>query len=229
VGAFERASGGTVFIDEIGELPLELQPKLLRVLERREVRRLGGQKPLPVDIRVVAATHRDLGVEVNHGRFREDLYYRLAVARLHLPPLRDRREDIPLLVEHFRESLPGAKAIDRATLDLMMRYDWPGNVRELKNAVERALVLEEMPTALGAVGPLPQPAPAAAAPAEAPHHTLTLTLDLEVPFRAVKLEFERAYVQGLLERHGGNISAAARAAGLDRVSIHKMLHRLGLR
>jgi DNA-binding NtrC family response regulator len=230
VGAFERASGGTIFIDEIGELPLELQPKLLRVLEQREVRRVGGGRTIPVDIRVIAATNRDLAVEVNHGRFREDLYYRLAVARVHVPPLRDRREDILLLVEHFRDGLPGAAPLDRATLELMMRHDWPGNVRELRNAVERLLILAEMPSELAVRRP-PRPAAPSIQASEAPlaNPPLTLSLDLDEPFRALKLEFERAYVQALLEKHGGNITSAARVAGLDRVSIHKMLHRLGLR
>src|SRR5690348_14249220 len=146
-GAFERAHGGTVFLDEIGELPLAMQPKLLRVLERKEVRRVGGSKSITVDIRVVAATNRDLGVEVNKGRFREDLYYRLAVARVHVPPLRERREDIPLLVEHFLQTLPGGDKtkLRPETVELMKKHEWPGNVRELRNVIERAVLLSEAP------------------------------------------------------------------------------------
>jgi DNA-binding NtrC family response regulator len=227
VGAFERADGGVIFLDEIGELPLDLQPKLLRVLERRELRRVGGERTLPVDIRVVAATNRDLGIEVNRGRFREDLYYRVAVARVHMPPLRDRREDIPLLVEHFRAMLPNAGVVDKATLDMLVRHDWPGNVRELKNAVERVAILWEVPTALAGAR---EPAASAVMNQEVRSgHGVTMTFDLDVPFRDVKLEFERAWVAALLERHGGNVSAAARAAGVDRVSIYKMINRLGLR
>ncbi|MDB4980312.1 MAG: sigma54 specific transcriptional regulator, Fis family, partial [Myxococcales bacterium] len=138
VGAFERADGGTLFLDEIGVLPLELQPKLLRALERKEIRRVGGSAMKKVNIRVVAATNRDLAVEVNRGRFREDLYYRLAVAHVAVPPLRERREDIPLLVDHIVASLPGGRerAPRAETIELMQRHEWPGNVRELRNLVE---------------------------------------------------------------------------------------------
>ncbi len=146
-GAFERANGGTLFLDEIGELPLSLQPKLLRVLERKEVRRVGGSTMKPVSIRVVAATNRDLGVEVNRGRFREDLYYRLAVARVHVPALRDRRDDIPILIEHFLQITPNAgdTRLEEETIALMLKHDWPGNVRELRNVIERAVLLAETP------------------------------------------------------------------------------------
>src|SRR5215510_12203775 len=146
-GAFERAHGGTVFLDEIGELPLGMQPKLLRVLERKEVRRVGAAKAIEVDIRVVAATNRDLGVEVNRGRFREDLYYRLAVARVHVPPLRERKDDLPLLIEHILATTPNGEtaSIAQETIDLMMKHDWPGNVRELRNVIERAVLLSESP------------------------------------------------------------------------------------
>ena len=124
-----------------------MQPKLLRVLERKEVRRVGGTKTLEVDVRVVAATNRDLGVEVNRGRFREDLYYRLAVARVHVPPLRERKDDLPLLIEHILATTPGGEtaSIAQETIDLMMKHDWPGNVRELRNVIERAVLLAEAP------------------------------------------------------------------------------------
>ncbi|RMH41926.1 MAG: FHA domain-containing protein [Deltaproteobacteria bacterium] len=241
-GAFERANGGTVFLDEIGELPLSMQPKLLRVLERKEVRRVGGTKTIATDIRVVAATNRDLGVEVNRGRFREDLYYRLAVARVHVPPLRERREDIPLLVEHFLSITPGAEGtrLDPATIELMMKHDWPGNVRELRNVIERAVLLADAaggvqlsktairgrrraPTADGLADATPGPATG---------DTLAVVVDIHTPFKVAKQalveEFERRYISRLLEAHDGNISAAARAAGIDRMSIHKMLNRLGM-
>ena len=241
-GAFERAHGGTVFLDEIGELPLAMQPKLLRVLERKEVRRVGGTKMLEVDIRVVAATNRDLGVEVNRGRFREDLYYRLAVARVHVPPLRDRKDDLPLLIEHILANTPGGEAaqIAQETIDLMTKHDWPGNVRELRNVIERAVLLSETPETQDALRRTPAAAPRAepsvsvtpSQTATAADGMMTVPVDVTIPFKNAKQdvisEFERRYISRLLAQHDGNISAAARAAGIDRMSIHKMLHRLGL-
>jgi transcriptional regulator with GAF, ATPase, and Fis domain len=232
-GAFERAEGGTLFLDEIGELPLEMQPKLLRALERKEIRRVGGSKVLRVNIRVVAATNRDLAVEVNKGRFREDLYYRLAVAHVSVPPLRERREDIPLLVDHILAGLATSpEARERApgpeTLELMKRHEWPGNVRELRNVLERAVLFKQPLRDLSVVAPAPSPAAAAVGPGGA----LQVAIDPTVPFKLAKQdmidEFERRYVSALLDAHGGNISAAARAAGIDRMSIHKILNRLGM-
>ncbi len=243
-GAFERAHGGTVFLDEIGELPLAMQPKLLRVLERKEVRRVGGTKTLEVDLRVVAATNRDLGVEVNRGRFREDVYYRLAVARVHVPPLRDRKYDIPLLIEHILATTPGGElaSIAQETIDLMMKHDWPGTVRELRNVIERAVLLAETPDSEDSL----RRSPASSAPkgeqsgitvtpsqtATSAEASMTVPVDVTQPFKnakqAVISEFEKRYISRLLAQHDGNISAAARAAGIDRMSIHKMLHRLGL-
>jgi DNA-binding NtrC family response regulator len=249
VGAFERAHEGTVFLDEIGELPLALQPKLLRVLESREVRRIGSSKTVQVNIRVVAATNRDLGVEVNRGRFREDLFYRLAVARVHVPPLRERKDDIPLLIEHILTSTPGGENayIAPDTIDLMMKHDWPGNVRELRNVIERAVLLSETPahdslrrTATPGPGPgmradveindddVSNPSVTASQPGA----VMTVPVDVTVPFKTAKqdvvTEFERRYISKLLEQHDGNISAAARTAGIDRMSIHKILNRLEL-
>jgi transcriptional regulator with GAF, ATPase, and Fis domain len=226
-GAFERADGGTLFLDEIGELPLEMQPKLLRALERKEIRRVGGTKTSRVNIRVVAATNRDLAVEVNKGRFREDLYYRLAVACVVVPPLRDRKEDIPLLVEHILGGLPeGRERAPRPeTIEIMKQHEWPGNVRELRNVIERAVLFKQ---------PMRE-APLVAAPspvAVPPGAQMTVAIDPTVPFKVAKqdmtVEFERRYVRALLDAHGGNISAAARAAGIDRMSIHKILNRLGM-
>jgi DNA-binding NtrC family response regulator len=244
-GAFERAHGGTVFLDEIGELPLAMQPKLLRVLERKEVRRVGGTKTLEVDLRVVAATNRDLGVEVNRGRFREDLYYRLAVARVHVPPLRERKDDLPLLIEHILATTPGGEtaSIAQETIDLMMKHDWPGNVRELRNVIERAVLLAEAPDSEDSLRRAPA-SPNSVPKSEqsitvTPSQTatsadasMTVPVDVAIPFKNAKQnvisEFERRYISRLLAQHDGNISAAARAAGIDRMSIHKMLHRLGL-
>jgi len=247
-GAFERAHGGTVFLDEIGELPIEMQPRLLRVLERHEVRRIGGSKTIKVDIRIVAATNRDLGVEVNRGRFREDLYYRLAVARVHVPPLRERREDIPLLIEHILQYTPGgdSASLSQETIDLMMKHDWPGNVRELRNVIERAVLLSEAPAADVPLHRNHTPSDQASsdkrpktdrgAQPEADdtggQNSMSMPIDTKQPFKLAKrdlvAEFERRYISQLLAEHDGNISAAARAAGIDRMSIHKMLNRLGL-
>ncbi len=248
-GVFERADNGTVFLDEIGELPLGMQPKLLRVLERRELRRVGGTRTIGVDIRVVAATNRDLAVEVNRGRFREDLYYRLAVARVEVPPLRERPEDIPLLIEHILTQIPGGEraVINEDTVQLMARHDWPGNVRELRNVIERAVYLSETPTSTGALrgergGRASSPADAggdggegeaaAAAGEGGADNALHMPIDIEIPYKQAKQavinEFERRYITDLLAAHDGNISRAARAAGVDRMSIHKILNRLEL-
>jgi len=210
-GAFERATGGTVFLDEIGELPLELQPRLLRALERREVSRLGGKGPTAVDVRVLAATHRPLEEEVNQGRFRADLFYRLSVLRVDVPPLRDRRDDIGVLAQHFLG--PGV-SLDQRTLERFMSHPWPGNVRELRNAVERwkagAEPLTPSPTAPG----------------------LAMAASLDEPFLVQKERlvhgFEVAYAKALLEASKGNLSEAARRAGVSRMAVVKMLSRLGL-
>jgi len=147
-GAFERAHGGTIFLDEIGELPLELQPNLLGVIERRQVRRLGGARSIPLDLRVVAATNRDLAGEMNRGTFRSDLFYRLAVVQVRVPPLRERPDDIPLLVDHFLELLAAGGAplppLSRETMESLRQHRFPGNVRELRNLIERSVILAEI-------------------------------------------------------------------------------------
>jgi transcriptional regulator with GAF, ATPase, and Fis domain len=237
-GAFERAHGGTVFLDEIGELPLELQPKLLRALDSRSIRRVGGGQTISVDMRVIAATNRDLAVEMNRGRFREDLYYRLAVVCIRVPPLRDRREDIPLLVQHFLEEIPsGARVRLRPeTLAALARHDYPGNVRELRNLIERVVALagargdprlilpDELPPVQSGNAGTSAPSPAA--------EMLVVAVDETVPLKRARKqmgdEFDRRYLRRLLVRHKGNVSAAARAAGLDRMTVYKMLNRLDL-
>ena len=220
-GAFERAHGGTLFLDEIGELPLELQPKLLRAVESLRIRRIGGSQDLDCDVRLIAATNRDLAVEVNRRTFRSDLYYRLAVARLHVPPLRERRDDIPALVDHFLALLPEASRVPLPPA-LLARFDshsWPGNVRELRNAVERAVVT-------------PGTAAVDVARGDDEAATWTRYVDPDLPFkearRLLETEFERRFLSALLARHDWNISAVARAARLDRMTIYKMLTRLGL-
>jgi two-component system, NtrC family, response regulator GlrR len=220
-GAFEEADGGTLFLDEIGELPLPLQPKLLRVLEARELRRIGAAQPRKIDVRVIAATNRDLREEVNRGTFRQDLYFRLEVVRLQVPPLRERPEDIPVLAEHFRQlAKPGVVAapLSDEALANFMAHPWPGNVRELRNAVERLTVMDEMPFAVH-VGSAPTGA-------EPP-------VDVQQPFKDAKNAlvegFERRYVSAMLEATGGNISEAARRADIDRVYLLRLMGRYGLR
>ena len=235
-GAFELADGGTLFLDEIGELPLDLQPKLLRALEQRAFRRVGGNKTLRVDIRVVAASKRNLRMEVERGKFREDLYFRLAVVPIDLPPLRERREDIPLLVEHLLVSLgahdPAGEAprIAPGGLDALVAHDWPGNVRELRNVLERAAYLAR------ATGEDVMPfagAPMAASIPKADGDDEAASFDASRSYRDTRAEwearFERRYVGWLLDRHEGNISAAARAADMDRKYLYKLARKHGLR
>jgi len=222
-GVFEEADGGTLFLDEIGELPLDLQPKLLRALETRQIRRVGESQPRRVDVRVVAATNRDLAVEVNGGRFREDLYFRLAVVQVRLPPLRARREDVPMLVRHFVECFaPGSPPPSQALLDAMAARPWPGNVRELRNAVERAVALTR--------------APAPGAPAEPGRSADSLAAAMEPLFGLPTLEanaqwmelFERAYLANALRLAGGSVSGAARAMGTNRRYVQRLMRRLGV-
>ncbi|MCY1032767.1 sigma 54-interacting transcriptional regulator [Corallococcus sp. BB11-1] len=226
-GAFERAHGGTVFLDEVGELPLEVQPRLLRALERRQVKRVGANDYRAVDVRVVAATHQDLEGAVKAGRFRGDLFHRLAVLRATLPPLRERPEDIPLLIDTVLERM-GKKpsALSDQTRALLTQYPWPGNVRELRNVVDRVVNLGE-----SALPDLPE-APVRAARQQEPGPEDTLSLALDLPFKEAKERliegFERDYLKTLLERCGGNVSKASREAGIDRVYLRKLLRKHGL-
>ncbi len=240
-GLFEVADTGTIFIDEIGELPLELQPKLLRVLEQREVRRVGSTKVRHVDVRVVAATNRNLRDEVAAGRFREDLYYRLAVVEIRLPALRERKEDLPLLVEHLLHRSEhnnarggrGVRGLSPEVRALFESYHWPGNVRELANVIERALpfsdgsliTLDALPEALRAARPTVAPVPRPTLPAD----TAISSLPLKDAKDALIEEFEKQYLIDLIERHDGNVSRAARTAGMDRKSITRLLKKHQIR
>ncbi|HTE52812.1 MAG TPA: sigma 54-interacting transcriptional regulator [Kofleriaceae bacterium] len=217
-GAFESAQGGTVFIDEIGELELACQPKLLRVLEKRVVTRVGSTTTIPLDVRVIAATNRDLRTEVNEGRFRADLFYRLNILRVRLPSLSERTDDIPLLVAHFYQELThDPDAIPPPSLVARLgRQTWGGNVRELRSAVERALLLGDPSPS----NHTPMPDPTGARP--------------EVPgsYRATKAQalasWESAYVADLIHRFEGNLSRAARAVKMDRNHLRALLHRYGI-
>ena len=231
-GAFELADGGTLFLDEIGELPLDLQPKLLRALEARSFRRVGGNTEISVDIRVIAATKRNLSVEVARGKFSEDLYFRLAVVPVDLPPLRERKEDLPLLVEHLLETIqagdPGAEKLRMAdaAVEALAGHDWPGNVRELRNVLARAAFLARTGDGEIRLGHVPVGAPVGGGGG------ITPTFDPQKSYRDTKAafeqEFERRYVEWLLERHDGNISAAARSADMDRKYLHKLAKKHGV-
>ena len=221
-GVFEEAHGGTLFLDEIGELPMELQPKLLRVLEAREVRRLGANGGRRVDVRIVAATNRSLAQEVDRGRFREDLYYRLAVITVRMPPLRERPEDIPLLVQQFEKELaprgqPSPQPLSDSVVGAFRAQSWPGNVRELRNAVDRAL-------ALGNPSRWEEQAPP---PPEA------LGVDLKEPLlvgrQRLQDAYEREYIERALRETGGNVSRAAALAGVGRKFMQQAMKRYGLR
>ena len=221
-GRFEVAHGGTLFLDEIGDMSPATQAKVLRVLQEGEFERLGGTRTLRVDVRVLAATHRDLEAMVAEGAFRQDLYYRLSVVPVHLPPLRERREDIPVLAEHFLRVYAGknrkeVRGFHPAAMDLLVRHDWPGNVRELQNAVERAVILclgdritpQELPPALRAAGASPGPAPGR-----------------EAGPRSLK-EAERELILRTLEETGGNRTRAARLLGISRQTLLNKLREYG--
>jgi DNA-binding NtrC family response regulator len=225
-GPFEEADGGTLLLDEIGELPLELQPKLLRALETRAVRRVGENQPRPFSARVVAATNRTLAQEVAEGRFRQDLYFRISVIRVRLPPLRERRDEIPRLVAHFLGQLgqdPAAPPPE-AMMHMLCAHAWPGNVRELRNVVERLALVPGMSPQFYLGGGAEAPGPGAAVAGAA--------FDLDAPFHEGKRrtveQFEREYLARHLDRAGGNISELAREIGLSRQSCHRLLSRYGL-
>jgi transcriptional regulator with GAF, ATPase, and Fis domain len=211
-GCFEEAHGGTLLIDEIGELDVALQPKLLRVIERGEVQRVGSSRWLKVDVRVIAATRRDLDHEVSIGRFRDDLFYRLAVARLELPPLRSRRGDVSVLARHFWHALGGgARPLPAPLLERLEDYGWPGNVRELHNTIARYIALGDVD--LHASAPADAPSPAGDDVIE---RALALELPLARTRQIVVDEFERRYVERVLDRYDGNVVRAAGASGIAR-------------
>jgi two-component system response regulator AtoC len=229
-GLFEEAQGGTLFLDEVGELPLGAQVKLNRALQEHEVRRVGDNTPVKVDARVLAATHRDLKAEVASGRFREDLFYRLHVYPVRLPPLRERRDDVPLLAAHFLDKHSRAHGRELTGFELdalraLTTYAWPGNVRELENAVERAVVVAPPP--LVRLVDLP------AEVREAPAASLPPEVLVRMPYKqAVDLAREqvsREYLTALLREFGGNVTHAAERAGVERESLHRLLKRYGVR
>jgi anaerobic nitric oxide reductase transcription regulator len=234
-GKFEIADGGTLFLDEIGELPLAVQPKLLRVLQHGEIQRAGSDRVQRVKVRVIAATNRDLEHEVQCGRFRADLYHRLAVFPVHVPPLRERREDIPLLAKHFvdiarRRLGIGQVRLTAEALDTLSAADWPGNVRELENVVSRAVLRASFGRPPGKpfivdAGHLDlEPA------RPVPYQETASSDETSLPaFRDQVEEFQRRLIRDALERHGGRWAAVARELGLHRSNLHHLAQRLGLR
>ncbi|HZY30306.1 MAG TPA: sigma-54 dependent transcriptional regulator [Candidatus Methylomirabilis sp.] len=228
-GLFEFADGGTIFLDEVGDISLSLQAKLLRVLQEREVRRVGSNRIIEVDVRVISATNRDLGQSVAKGEFREDLYYRLNVISIPLPPLRDRKGDIPLIAVHYLKKYVASSGkevmgIVPEAMRLLEEYRWPGNVRELQNVMERAVVLAEHEFLR---------------PQDLPEHIhvraepVSPVSPKELPLKRAKEEwaasFERDYLIHLLKRHDGNISQAAKTAGVDRKTVHRLLKKYGIK
>lgn len=224
LGRFELAQGGTVFLDEIGSLRLDLQAKLLRVLQQREVDRLGGARPIPVDVRVLAATNTDLRMAVKAGTFREDLYYRLNVVRIAVPPLRERREDIPPLVDYFvrkiaRECGRDVNGVSIAARELLAKYDWPGNIRELENMLHRAVVLASGPILQLHDFPMD-----VAIPQAGPR----LSEGVNLPLKQATEEFERCYVLRILDQVSWNVTAASRILGVHRNTIITRLSAWGV-
>lgn len=220
-GLLVAAAGGTFFLDEIGEMSPSTQVKLLRAIQEREVIPVGSTKAVPVDVRIIAATNRDLEEEINRGGFRSDLYYRLNVIQLHLPPLRERREDIPILADHFLRRQANGEgephALDDAAMDALSEYDWPGNVRELENALERAVVVSKK-SVIG-VDALPKRV------CEAPAPRLAA---MELPPNPTMEVVERAYILWVLESEGGNKTRAAEVLGIDPSTLYRKLNRYGI-
>jgi DNA-binding NtrC family response regulator len=220
IGLFEQASGSTLFLDEVGDMKRDLQVKLLRALQEREIMRVGGTERIRIDVRIVAATNQDLERAVREGRFREDLYYRLNVIPIVLPPLRERRTDIALLVEHFLAKYGGTRrrGASEDALKTLMAYDWPGNVRELESVIERALLLGE--------GELIVPADLPAS-VRSGAGTAKRATDIEIPDAGIDLEaVERSLILKALEKAGGNVTQAARLLGLSRRTLQYRLEKI---
>jgi DNA-binding NtrC family response regulator len=238
IGRFESAEGGTIFLDEIGDMPIETQAKVLRVLQERTLERVGGARPIQVDVRIIAATHRDLEAEVARGSYREDLYYRLRVVELVVPPLRERVEDVPALVDRFLDQLATRLGRERmrisaTAMSRLARHSWPGNVRELRNVIEQAAVLaggasieEDDLRLAGSRGTSSSPrAPETPPPLDA---TVSDDQTFSEAKRVAVEDFERRYITDALRRHGGNVSQTAEALGMVRQSLQQKIRELGI-
>jgi len=228
-GLFEVASGGTIFLDEIGDMSVKLQAKLLRVLQEKTIRRLGGQRDIYIDVRVIAATHRDLVREMKEGRFREDLYFRLAVIPMPMPHLTERREDIPLLAGEFMKEFcqdlsKPTKEISPEAMSALINYSWPGNIRELRNLIERLVILEDE-----SVMTLKHlPAPIAARSAGQAKTSDESPGDFRESKALFVSRFEKEYLANLLNRNNGNVSRSAREAGIGRSGFQRLMQKHGL-
>jgi two-component system nitrogen regulation response regulator NtrX len=225
-GKFDLADGGTIFLDEIADMSVKTQAKVLRVLQEKSFQRVGGAEVIPVDVRVIAATNKDLEQEIAAGRFREDLFYRLNVIPLHVPPLRERKQDIPQFVEFFtrafcaRSGLP-LRTFTQEAIARLTDYDWPGNVRELKNIIERLVIMTRADAVTSEhVGQALKPAPAKAEPAD---EIFTIA-----GFREAKAAFEREFLLRKLEEFNGNVTKTAEALGIERTNLHRKIRSLGI-
>jgi len=226
-GRFELANGGTIFLDEIGDMSLATQAKLLRVLQEQRFDRVGGIKPIEIDVRVIAATNKNLQEEIRKGNFREDLYYRLNVIPLHIPPLRERKEDIPLLVQNFLQSIAleegiEAKEITKEAIEILMQYDWPGNVRELKNSIERLLIL--LPRSIIDIKDLTSSFGWEPSVQQSP-----LSLRSFSSLKDARAGFEKAYIAQRLKEHNWNISKTADSLGIERSHLHRKIKVLEIK
>ncbi len=243
LGKFELAHGGTLYLDEIGDMPVDLQTKLLRALQERTIERIGGHEPIAVDVRVLAATNRDLEALMKEGRFREDLYYRLNVVTVHLPPLRERRRDIPLLVEHFLAKYAdelGERGVAPEALDRLVAYDWPGNVRELENVIQRAMVMATGGVILPEHLPIGPVSPAAAAVAMDASLEEVIERRLMECVRGLRERrsanlydlvvglVEKPLLRAVLRETGGNQLRAAQILGINRNTLRKKLTEHGI-
>jgi transcriptional regulator with PAS, ATPase and Fis domain len=216
-GLFEYANGGTIFLDEIADAPLSIQAKLLRVLQEHKFRSIGGSREIAVDVRVVCATNRDMRTMIKENKFREDLFYRINVVAVHIPSLKERSEDIPLLVSHF---LKGRKKVHPRTLDVLSHYNWPGNVRELKNLIERLMTFTDA---------------AVITPDDLPREMLMLPqmfaddgLSYNESKRKITDEFNRAIISKSLLKHGGNVTKAAEDLKLERANFQRLMRRYNI-
>jgi DNA-binding NtrC family response regulator len=233
-GKFEQADGGTLFLDEIGDMSSNVQAKLLRALEERRIERLGSNDSIPVDVRIVSATHRPLEQEITAGHFRADLFYRLRVVTIEIPPLRERREDIPLLAETFlkgaaeRYELP-MRPLAQTALRRLVEYSWPGNVRELRNTIDRAVIMAEGDEVTARDLPEEITAGFTSSPAnDSAEQENGLRVPFTADFREDRREFERRYITRCLEHTQGNVTRAAEILGMHRQSLQHKLRQLGL-